>query len=519
MQTFFTTYYDVDDFLNFPAVSPGHLLFKLFYNWTEDYGEYFVYSGQGWLYAEILVMALIYGGIALWLYTKRPTEAASKTLAFPITEPVVKTMVVLPASITSGFFFRMFFSYNNEFGWFLFGCIFGFAICCPLMEIIFRRDIKAVFRRPLQLVFNGALVIAVVLVFKLDLVGFDSYLPAEEKVDSYAIIINQQERIYVDGRYNNDTLMNMEIRDNESARRLIEHGVEITRPVRTGKWIEEMYCSSMSVKINLKNGEKVCRNYLINLKDEEAMQLVADVVEDPQHKKGFYPILDETWEGNYVGVILEYITGQDYIPLSEEKMQRLVDTYREELLQLTYEEMITKSPVAFLTLAIEDEEREYGYWESVTVEVQMADDGKYYKDFRYNGTEGDYRIYPSFTKTIALLEEYGAKMVTEIPLDEVVEISVQDTFLEIFDENGYWDKYITVEYTKANGDEAKMAEILPALTDYRFYPEFWADEGVEPSIDINMILLRDDEERHESFRMKQGMMPEFVKEDLEKAAQ
>jgi len=176
--------------------------------------------------------------------------------------------------------------------------------------------------------------------------------------------------------------------------------------------------------------------------------------------------------------------------------------------------------VALMDLAMLDEDRKYGYWETVAVSVELLpDDAKYYKDLVYNGTEGTYRIYPSFTKTIALLEEYGARMITEIPLEDVLSITVEDTFLEEFDENGMWDKYVSVEYTKENGDESKMAELLPGLTDYRFYPEFQSDEPVMPSIDVNVIILRDETEHHENFRVKLGMMPEFVKEDLKKAAQ
>lgn len=517
MQSFFTTYYEDGGFWEFPALSPGHMLCKLFYDMQDGYGDYYIYTSQIGMYGKLLVMALIYGGIALWLYRKRPTEVAGRTMAFPVTEPVIKTMVVIPASIIMGYFFSAFFTYNDEFGWFMIGCIFGFVICCPLMEIIYRKDIKAVFRHPLQLLLNGVLVIGIVMTFKLDLTGYDSYVPAQSKVDSYAIIVNQQERIYVDGGYSDEFLMDMEIRDNEGARKLIERGAQLTRPVRNGEIMGEMYCTSMTVKYNLKNGKEVYRNYLIDLADEESRRMLGDVIEDPEYKKAFYPILDDARQEDYVGVIVDYITDQDDIPLSEEQMQRLIETYREELRQLTFEEITTRYPVALMSLAMLNEERSYGY--SNTVLVEITDDGKYYREFRYNGTEGDYRIYPSFTKTIALLKEYGARMLTEIPLEEVQNISVEDYSYEKYDENGMWENYASVEYTKEKGDEVKMAELIPTLTDYRFYPEFQVEESVVPAIDVNITIFRDDVEQNERFNIKMGMMPEFLTEDLEKAAQ
>lgn len=524
MQSFFVTYYETEIFWNFPAFSPGHLLCKLFYNMLDGYGDFYAYASQVDMYVKMAVLALVYSGIALWLYGRRPTEAAGKTMAFPITEPIVKTIVVIPISIATGYLFEALFTYNNMYGWFMFGCAFGFVISCPLMEAIFCKDIKALFRRPLQIVFNAVFLVVLVMVFRMDLFNYDSYLPKESEVESYAISLNCRDAVYAPGEYFH-TLNDMEIRGNESARKLIEKGVEITRPVRSmngNRIVGDAYYTSMIVKYRLKNGKEVCRNYILDLNNEETLKLLEDTVNDPQYKKGIYPVLNEDLGVRYGGAILEYITGEETIPLSEEQMQKFLATYREELLAVTFEEMTTQEPVALMELALQEENEGYVDPEVTMMETVQIADAKYSAELIYYGTEGAYRIYPSCEKTLALLEEYGANIMVQIPVEYVTRLEVEENNPWGYDDNGVeaeWQEPVTVEYTMENGDEFKIAEIIPTLSDYRFVPEYAADEGQIPSVNVYITISRDGYEREEYFRMKQGMMPEFVTEDLKKAAQ
>ena len=71
----------------------------------------------------------------------------------------------------------------------------------------------------------------------------------------------------------------MEITDNESAGKLLEHAAEITRPVRTGALEAEEdgadRYTSLLVKFHLKNGKCSYRNYLINIGDTQAIWAAA----------------------------------------------------------------------------------------------------------------------------------------------------------------------------------------------------------------------------------------------------
>ncbi|MDE7479141.1 MAG: hypothetical protein K2M91_14580, partial [Lachnospiraceae bacterium] len=102
----------------------------------------------------LIVAAVVYSLAAYFIYLKRASEAAGKSIAFHVVEPVIKTMIVIPVSFFTAFFFSMISSSASSDGWFLFGLIFGFVILCILMEIIFRLDIRSAFMHKKQFLFN-----------------------------------------------------------------------------------------------------------------------------------------------------------------------------------------------------------------------------------------------------------------------------------------------------------------------------------------------------------------------------
>lgn len=522
MDTFFMTAYSTGSIEDFPAFSPVHLIYKVIYIMEEGMEEYLVYTDYMGEYGKLLLMAAVYTVIALLLHKKRPTEAVSRSIAFPITEPVVKTMVVLPVSITMGYFFAAVFSYSDSFSWFVFGCIFGFIICCPLMEIIFRKDVKAVISHPLQLVFNGVCVIAILVIFKCDIFGYDTYIPKESEVESYAISFSEQPYIY--GRninINTYRLENMTIIDNASTRALLENGAQITRKLRTEEAVldvEEAYYTSYVVKYQLKNGREVYRSYLMNMKDEQVMQWVEDTYSDMQYKLGVYPVLSEKHEKNYIGVLLNYLFAMEQIPLSEDKMQEFLETYQRELTNLSFEQMQTEYPIAELTFAVGDPETD----NEMGNEYVIRESATYYAEtpgFRYSSEESGYMIYPSFTQTLALLEEYGAHIASELPAEDVVSMRVEDTSREVYDHDGYYNKVVEIEYTAKDDEQEKIAQILPTLTNYQLGPDFSTEESTDPNLRVYITYYYNDVERSNSFEIKMGMIPEFLTEDLNAAAQ
>lgn len=515
MSTFFETFYSGGYKESIWAFSPIDLYINMVQE--SDGAEVLMYMEYLGYYGKFILMAVVYTILALILYKKRHTESAGKSMAFTFAEPVVKTMIVFPVSIYSGYLISSIAASSNDFGWFFFGCVFGFVICCPLMEIIFRKDVKAVLLHPLQIVFNGALVLIVVLILQFDVFGYDTYIPDEDKVESYAVVFTELNRIGY-GEY--ETLEEMVIQDNDSLRRLLEHGAQLTRAARTNlteEVGEDTHYTDMFVKYQLKNGKSVYRSYTINIANPQVLQCVADTYNDMQYKVSAYPVLSEETDKDYIGILLDYAYYSESIQLSKEKLQKFVETYQKELKELTFEELTTTYPVVRLAFAKAAPDSEY---QSVVVEsssgVTLHSDGT---TFEYYSTESGYRIYSSFDETLALLEEYGADIVSEIAAEDVISIMIEDYSLERYDDDGLLTKMIEVDYTSDEGEIEEIRQILPGLVPEHLTGNSMSYEGEEDNLNIRVYYSHDGKEMNEFCYFIKGKVPEFVKEDLQEVAE
>lgn len=530
MDKFYMTYYKTSAILDFPAFSPIHLVLKMIEHMNFSDWDYLNYTAHVGDYVKILLMTAVYTVIAVLLYMKRPTEAAGRTMAFPVTEPVVKTLVVLPASIVCGYIMAGIVSNSGSEGWFVFGCIFGFVIICPLMEVIFRKDVKAVLAHPLQLVFNGACVLLMLIVLQFDITGYDTYIPEEDKVESYAVYLGGMPYIYSSyGSSTEDKLEKMEITDNPSARMLFEHAAEITRTVRKGdmEYSELMdNYSDMTVRYNLKNGKTVYRSYLINSADAQIMQWLGDVADSMEYKLGAYPILTADAESNFIGIMVDYAYDSERVQLSESQMQKFLETYQRELTNLTFGEMLEEFPIA--ELAFLGGENPGG--DTYALAETHAPSSYKALDFEYYSEEGGYRIYPSFTQTLALLEEYGVSPESPISAENVSFICVVDDSWEVNDNNGYNDKQVILSYStelsvqeqidEMDGEAEKIGaeeieQILAAVVPGNLSGNRYATDRIERYTDVQITYERNGQREYISCYFIKDCIPEFIAEDIE----
>ena len=88
------------------------------------------------------VAALLFG-LGMFLYRKRPSEAAGRAMAFKVSEPVIRFLLVVPITLFSGMIFR---SILNDDIWTVFGLLCGLLITSCLIEIIYHSILRACLR-------------------------------------------------------------------------------------------------------------------------------------------------------------------------------------------------------------------------------------------------------------------------------------------------------------------------------------------------------------------------------------
>lgn len=504
------------------AFSPIGMILRL-----HEYAEEYHKANSGFSYrclisysAVILLAVLVFTILGVWLYKKRATEAAGRPIAFGITEPFIKTIVVIPSSIFCGLFISEIIDYNS-FGWLVFGIIFGFLVVSLVMEIIFRLDIKCAFRHWKQVVFNGACLILIVVIFKYDVLGYNTYVPTEKELNSCAVSvsglmnINMEERNGRYGYYKHINAMDyrfehMNVLDNPSVMDLARkaasenlqyvqfdyyEGIEASPEYQEIQKREDNY-REIAFQYTKMNGKKVYRQYVIDISDEETLNLLAEIFADSDYKLGAFPILTNGWKKEYSQVNCESNDFSGTVKLSPERQSKLLEVYQSELLDLTLDEVMNEMPLGNLIFQIKENEK-------------------------YSSYEEGYKIYPSFVATIGLLKEYGFDFNEELTVEQAKEIRVsrycEDAVLfenmkdEAVAAQKTYSNEAVIEYT----DEESKAAILDSainrelLNGISYY--FDIDESEE---DVTVYYEMDGVEESRYYCFSKENKPDFIDADI-----
>ncbi|MBQ6807536.1 MAG: hypothetical protein IJP07_00015, partial [Firmicutes bacterium] len=144
-----------------------------------------IYPLDGGTALLLLGMILLTGGLALLLYKRRPSESAGKALAFPWLRPVIKYPVAL--YIMAGVSIAFYEIGGKSFAWFLIGAALSGLISCQSLEMLYRFDFSSIRRKFLPGCGLILLFCAICTCGFLDVTGFNSYIPAEDKIEKIEV--------------------------------------------------------------------------------------------------------------------------------------------------------------------------------------------------------------------------------------------------------------------------------------------------------------------------------------------
>ena len=403
-----------------------------------------VYSVNTGLYlAAGLAGALLLTLAARKLYSARSLECAGRAMAFRRTEPFLKFFLSIPAALFSGL---LFYQIMGADGWALFGVLFAGILACCVIEIIYHGDFRRLFARPLVTILSLAASVGLLLVFRLDLAGYDRYVPAKEDVAGVTVLIPDMtpetrwnyytspeidtdrytERLWVNfiPKTDPELLRAMgEITDPAAADGLIWNGVETAALMRSSGYLgprrnrlaaetgsDGHRYADVLVRWRLKNGREVRRIYRADL---AALKADAEkLYSDPGFLHAAYPALKPE-ASEFAAVNYREWDDPRHVEFSSEaEKDRLISTWQAEFEVLTAEQREKESPIGALQF------KTRGMQEMI--DALRAGKGNYtsFNDYYY------YPVYPSFTKTIALLEDLGIEAGKGIAAEDITSIGV-----------------------------------------------------------------------------------------------
>lgn len=435
-------------------------------------------AGKIILYTLFVIAAI---AINCYLYMIRPSEAAGSSITFSITKPVISIMLLVPVSLFGAIAFNSITSNIGgkiSYGWLIFGAIFTLFISHFVIQAIMYRDLSALIKNLLNPAISAAVVAVVLLIYCLDITGYDSYNPAESSkladmaVSSYGIQgyaeyynFDVDEDEYGNKYYYVDTndyrLAHTKITDTALIQDFISTAItdtkNITRIQRENPDSNELYdntaITEFTVRYDFQNGRSVYRRYNIDLLAH--MDLYDRLYSSTEYKEGVFGILGLE-DDDINNIMFANGAGTLNVAMTHDQMVKLVNTYKEELLSQGAYELANAYPVGYLY-------EEYSVWE-----------------YGYTNTYTLYKsyIYPSFVKTLALLDEYGIDVNAYLNMDNIESITVTnyeaspiaiDDISDVaekrvatYAEDMYYSDGRTVEYTSPDDIAAIMNACIPS---------------------------------------------------------
>ena len=474
--SFFDTYYTSGFIIE--NVLPNMSSFMLMFNIFE----------LKWLTRIIIVIlaSIVFLFINLFLYKKRASEAAGKSVSFNVIKLPIKSMMVIFMSILM--YLLGYEVMNDSIGWGLFGLIVSGAITHCVMEIIYNQDFKKIFAKKIELIVLIIISIFIAAAFQFDIFGYDSYIPSASQIKSTAVISNllesNSEQYYnkveiSDGYYDEsfvdvdyasdskieaDQINKMDIQNKDAVLELARQGIE------AAKYDLEPHGDFDRVLISykLKNGRTVGRVYYVDL--DQSTSGLSSVYADESYKKSSYPILSENPE-NIVSVDFNGIMDNDtHIVFHDDELKKkFVETYKKELMNLDYETKLKSYPFASIRFNndfMEGALRKYAgfnYTSDSTTAVNSKWENVYANSLE---SVGFYPIYPEFKETLALLKEMDVEVIYKFPAEYVESIDVSYNDWENNDQDNNIEEvesYSSETTPKTFTDKRDIEEILDKL--------------------------------------------------------
>ena len=450
-----------------------------------------------------LIGGMILLGVCAYLaYIKRPSENTGKSMIYRFSEPILRFMITVPAGLGAGLIFSLMQYRNNTSDiWWIFGIILGTVLAYGMMGVIYRLDFRGFFSGKLQFLFSVAAVAFCAVVARCDLLGYDTYIPPYEKIETVKLDLNRgitiENASYIfrnkDGSYSEaESGYDASGFASRASDIGISSGIyqdlqEIIAVQDEAKKETDAFWYMMPVEYVMKSGKSIYRQYMVNSDKLDSLMTAGFREGVYQAKK--YAFLDI--EPKY----LEFVSGRfqdgEYYSLfqdEKDKLPELIHAMKEDVKEAS-PEVYEEIPMVYLDFTFRDipmarseEEMRMGYSEK---------DNYYACVF----------VYPGFKRTMAILEETGYPL----SIEEMQVDSVTITY--------YSDKNLTETAKEIVYDSPEqISQLKKCMISQGYGAEIWADVVTKADAVIQTGA------KTQYVHLIKDKLPEFVKKDLKEVS-
>lgn len=393
-----------------------------------------------------VILALVLFIAAYVCYNKRMSEAAGKAIAFRKIKPVIKILVVVEVSMIVGGIVRDA-AYENDM-LMLTGMIVGAVICCAVMEVIYEFDLKCILHHWISSCAAVLCVLAVFCIFKFDLLGYDSYVPDADQVES---VLFEPNADY--GNYWNEEL---EYVSRNSY--LMEHmHITAVEDVLTlaRKDQQESYESMndprrVEVVYHLKSGRDVERTFWVDFDNPANEELLNHIIGSKEYREGMYQIVQDDAFCDKVKTIT-YSNGCVSNALPLEDAETLREAYLKDLEQMDFSLLRKNFACGTIT---------FGTPNYMSIE---------------------YPVYDTYSNVISYLKERGVYYPVWLDAENIASIRVTNYHNEMYanEEGEFADP---ASYNLYSGTMATAVDVYGTYEDLTVQETFYEKEQIEEII-------------------------------------
>lgn len=226
---------------------------------------------------------------------KRKAEMAGKSFVFRPFRWCIKVIVSIMAGVAAGILVYM----MNDYVWndklFIMMCVImllATALTGCFIEVILDANIRRFTKGKASTIISVCMVLLVFVVLRGDLIGFDSYVPAPEKVESCAILEDDYNfNVWIGRGMFGDGYCekHMYITDVDSFIKLASIGMDGRKNYDTDSYYSKGY--ELSILYRMKDGRKIYRCIFVPYDTDET--LMDSIISSEEYKKGHYICFDD----------------------------------------------------------------------------------------------------------------------------------------------------------------------------------------------------------------------------------
>lgn len=439
----------------------------LYYSMLHLYLDKKSMTGLIWL---SILAGILLSVLAIILYKKRPSEAAGKSVAFPILEPVLKVLL----AVTIGLFFANMTVSQYEAVkhfpiWLFLVAILAASFVCLVLEFIYSGDLKMLLKKKISFGISLAATVILCAVFQFDLIGYDTYLPPKEKIDSMSVEflyenadIFENSFTYSEGAEKR-RLEALRTEDFDRIYKAAQNGISCVEK-EIDQWDNEKYVP-VKMAYFLKNGRVVYRKYFLDYM--EMYQCMDSLFADREYRRKYFDIDKLGRDQYYFSSVDMYLGTHHTFPSPQKRLDVLLDTYIEELETAPFSVFEKANLIATLQFV----------------------KGNHYMDFP---------VYEEFTKTLGLLDK---------EFTDFRKLSAQDI------------SFMTVEYEKSDAKDGEMIKktierenIQQVLDSMCYVQTGFVGRIAEENTYVTLGTTMGPEY---SYFIRKGEFPEFLREGIQ----